>query len=290
MKLRAGLALAAIASPALAHTVEAPGSRPEPWIALPLLLGALMSGIGWARLHARSGRGASGLRRRGVLLASGWLALAGAVLSPLHAIGQRSFTAHMIEHELLMLAAAPLLVLSRPLPFLLWAFPAPARSALGQFGQGLTPTFRMLAAPLTATALQAAALWLWHAPRLFDLALRHEAWHLFQHATFLVSALLFWSAMLHSHGARRNPLQTPMCLFVTSLVGGGLGALMALSPSPWYGGYAALGLTPFGLSPAEDQQLAGLLMWIPGGAVHAAAALAFLGAALKGSDRVAANR
>jgi putative membrane protein len=59
-------------------------------------------------------------------------------------------------------------------------------------------------------------------------------------------------------------------------VSGALGAFMAFSSSPWYAGYTSLGLAPFGLTPAEDQQLAGLLMWIPGGLVHAFAALALL--------------
>ena len=67
-----------------------------------------------------------------------------------------------------------------------------------------------------------------------------------------------------------------VCLFMTSLIGGALGALMAFSVSPWYAGYAAMGLTLGGLSPAEDQHLAGLIMWIPGGLVHAGAALVFL--------------
>ncbi|WP_407696273.1 cytochrome c oxidase assembly protein [Sphingobium sufflavum] len=64
-----------------------------------------------------------------------------------------------------------------------------------------------------------------------------------------------------------------LCLVATSIVSGALGALMAFATSPWYSGYARLGLAPFGLTPAEDQELAGLLMWVPGGLVHAVAAL-----------------
>jgi len=67
------------------------------------------------------------------------------------------------------------------------------------------------------------------------------------------------------------------------MVGGGLGALMALAVSPWYEAYAALGMTPEGLSPVQDQQLAGLIMWVPGGLWHLAAALLFLGRALRAS-------
>lgn len=64
-----------------------------------------------------------------------------------------------------------------------------------------------------------------------------------------------------------------LCLFATSIVTGALGALMAFSSSPWYAGYARIGMAPLGLAPAEDQQIAGLIMWVPGGLVHAIAAL-----------------
>lgn len=72
---------------------------------------------------------------------------------------------------------------------------------------------------------------------------------------------------------------------MTSIVGGALGALMALSSSPWYAGYAAMGMMPLGLTPTEDQQLAGLIMWVPGGLVHAAAALVVLGRYLRVATR-----
>jgi cytochrome c oxidase assembly factor CtaG len=130
---------------------------------------------------------------------------------------------------------------------------------------------------VTATLAQAATLWVWHTPALFDLALTYEGWHVAQHLSFLVSALFFWQAML---GPRRSLGLSAVCLFATSLVAGALGALMAFSDSPWYARYALLGMAPFGLTPAQDQQLAGLLMWIPGGLVHAGAALAVVGAAL----------
>ena len=216
--------------------------------------------------------------------------LAAAVVSPLHEAGERSFTAHMVEHEILMLVAAPLLVLSRPLAIMLWAFPGSWRRTLGQVSRAraVRGPWRRLTEPVTATILQAAALWIWHAPALFDLALRHDGWHVAQHLSFLVTALLFWSAMLDPREQRAGAIgPAPLCLFATSVVSGALGAFMALSESPWYAGYARLGMTPFGLTPAEDQQMAGLLMWIPGGLVHAGAALVLLGAALRTGTRPA---
>jgi cytochrome c oxidase assembly factor CtaG len=257
----------------MAETV--PGWTWDAWIVLPLIVTALLFATGMLRLLTRTRH--AGLGRRAAWFALGWLVLALALLSPLHAAGEQSFSAHMLEHEMLMLAAAPFLVLAHPMPILLWGFPAPARRALGALvvAAPVAGLWRMLITPVTATLVQAAALLLWHAPGLFDLALAHEGWHAAQHLSFLVSALFFWTAMLGRRSRGDRPLAA-LCLFATSLVSGALGALMAFSESPWYVGYARLGMAPFGLTPAEDQQLAGLIMWVPGGLVHAAAALAIV--------------
>jgi putative membrane protein len=274
--IRLALLLALIPGAALAHTLTAtPWRGPEPVLAIPMLVAGGLYLAGWLRLRRRIGEGRRTHTRHGLLFAAGWLTLAGATLTPLHDLGARSFAAHMLEHELIMLAAAPLFVLSRPGAALLWAFPAPARQALAtvprsRAGGGL---WRFLTDPILATTVQAAAIWLWHLPSLFDQALRSEAWHVAQHASFFVTALLFWSAML---GPRRSVWTAALCLFATSMVTGALGAFMALSQSPWYQGYAALGLAAFGLSPAQDQQAAGLLMWIPGGLFHALVAIALI--------------
>jgi putative membrane protein len=283
MKRLLALALLAGASPAFAHGGEE-GWRPEPAIAFPLLILALLYAIGFCRLWARSDRGRAELRRGALLFAAGWATLAGAAASPLHEVGERSFAMHMIEHELIMLPAALLLVLARPGPVLLWAFPPAARGWFGGIARGGRPLWTVITAPVTATGLQAVALWAWHMPPLFDRALRSEGWHIAQHLSFLATALLFWWAMAHGRAGRTGHGLAALCLFLTSLVGGALGALMAVSASPWYAPYAAMGMTPWGLSPAEDQQLAGLIMWVPGGAFHAAAALFFLHQWLKASE------
>lgn len=233
----------------------------DPWVTVPLLLLLGVYIVGFIRLGMRRS-----LWRGAAIFTAGWLVLTLALISPLHEGGERSFTLHMIEHELIMLVAALLLPLCRPIGVMLWAFPRPLRGALapGWLSRISTPGF--------ATALQAAALWAWHVPPLFNRALGHPAWHVAQHLSFLVTALLFWWAMLRTP----NRGVAALCLFITSVVGGALGALMALSTSPWYAGYAAMGMMPFGLTPAEDQVLAGLIMWIPGGLVHAGAALILL--------------
>jgi cytochrome c oxidase assembly factor CtaG len=279
------------AGPALAHTAATagPGWRgPEPWMLVPMLAAAAIYAAGFTRLRRRSGPGRGELLRRGRIFAGGIAVLAGATLSPLHALGARSFTAHMAEHELIMLAAAPLLVWSRPLGVMLWAFPPTARQALAALPRNAAfgGLWRVLTEPALATVLQAAALWLWHLPSLFDLALRSEAWHAAQHLSFFATALLFWSAML---SPRRSPWTAAALLFATSMATGALGAFMALSESPWYGPYAALGLAAFGLTPAQDQQLAGVLMWVPGGLFHAIVAIVLLVPALRSQPREAAH-
>lgn len=280
-------ALAAWAPSAAAHDAGPAGAPPQwtwdPWIVVPLALALILFASGWLRLRARSARATSRLDRQAWLFGLGWLVLAGAVLSPLHELGERSFAAHMFEHELLMLVAAPLLVLAHPLPTMLWAFPAAARRGIGaavRFAP-VAATTRAFTAPIPATLLQAAALWLWHAPALFDRALGSDAWHASQHLCFLVTGLLFWSAMFAQATPRGVAV---LCLFATSLVSGALGALMAFALSPWYARYAGLRMAPLGLSPIEDQQLAGMLMWVPGGLVHAGAAFVLVHALMRDAE------
>jgi cytochrome c oxidase assembly factor CtaG len=259
----------------------------DAWVTVPLAVSALWYATGWWQLRNRAQ--VANYNVNVAFFATGWLVLAAALVTPLHAAGERSFAAHMFEHELLMLVAAPLLVLSRPLGIALWAFPHPLRQSLARGGRALLGGgWRFLTAPVVATMLQAAALWLWHAPGLFDLALAHTGWHVVQHVCFLVSALLFWWAVLRGRGMGSMGIAVG-CLFFTATVSGALGALMAFSNSPWYAGYAASGLDAFGLSPAEDQQLAGVLMWVPGGLVHAGAGLALFAYRLRQGERSTAN-
>jgi cytochrome c oxidase assembly factor CtaG len=281
--LAAAAALAA--TPALAHEGHRHGIgwTLSPEVILPLLLALGLYVAGLVRLRRRARGGRPRLTAEALRYLAGWLILAGALASPLHEAGEVSFTFHMIEHELIMLPAALLLVAARPGPVLMWAFPASARSGLGPAIR--LPLWRWLGSPFVATALQAAAIVLWHMPVLFDAALRSEGWHIAQHLSFLVTALAFWWAMLARRDDAGGNLVSAICLFVTSMIGGGVGALMALDASPWYSTYAELGMTPFGLTPAADQQLAGVIMWVPGGLFHLVVAMVFLARALTVSPR-----
>jgi cytochrome c oxidase assembly factor CtaG len=130
-----------------------------------------------------------------------------------------------------------------------------------------------LTLPLVATVLHAAAIWLWHLPPAFDAALTNELLHWLQHLSFLVSALLFWWAMLEL----RRPRATSIAyLFLTALHTGFLGVLLAVSPRPLFPAQAQLAAA-YGADPLADQQLAGLIMWVPAGLFYVVAGLALAG-------------
>jgi cytochrome c oxidase assembly factor CtaG len=285
--IRLALAAAAVTT-ASAASAHGPAGDPvgwtlDPWVIVPLALVLGIFLLGRARLASRSSNPA----RSPWLFVSGWGVLAFSLVSPLHEAGERSFTLHMIEHELIMLVATLLLAASRSGGILAWGLPAPARRLLGGGWKApLSELWRKLTDPVSATIFQAVVMWAWHAPALFDRALDSRGWHVAQHLSFIVASLLFWSAMLRPR--RGGYALSAACLFLTSLVEGALGALMALSQSPWYSAYGAMGMSGIGLDPTTDQQLAGLVMWIPGGLVHGAAALWLLHRWLSSEDGYAA--
>ena len=282
--LRILVALTAFAaSPALAHGGHKHGIgwTLDPILIAPLALTLAVYLVGRARLSRR----ASSTPRGSVQFVSGWTVLTLSLISPLHAAGEQSFTLHMIEHELIMLVATLLLAASSSGGIMAWGLPRPIRQSLGgSWKSPLQSLWRRLTEPVTATAIQAVVMWTWHAPRLFDRALESSGWHIAQHASFFLSSLIFWWAMLHPRGRGAGYGVSAACLFATSLIGGALGALMSFSASPWYSDYAAMGMSGIGLDPVDDQRLAGLIMWIPGGLVHGVAAIVLFYKWLKFSE------
>jgi putative membrane protein len=244
----------------------------DPWVVLPLYACGLVYLLGTTRLWHRAGYG-RGVQPQQVLCFWGaFVALAAALISPLHWLDERLFVAHMIEHGILIGVAAPLLVMARPTASLLWALPRSLRRLWRRpvHSPAAMRSWRLLVNPLVATLVGAAGLWIWHLPVLYTLALRSPAWHRFEHLTFTVTAMLFWWALL----PRRRFGVNVFCLFVTSMQTSLLGLALTLSPKLWYSSQVAVA-AEWGLEPIEDQQLAGLLMWIPMGIIYTAAALWF---------------
>jgi putative membrane protein len=252
----------------------------DPGIVIPLLLTAALYLRGATTAHGVS-------RKQKLCFWAGWLLLCVALLSPLHPLGEALFSAHMAQHELLMVAAAPLLVIARPLVALLWGLPFLWRRSLGQLSKWETvqATWRFFTHPLTAWCVHAAALWLWHIPRFFQATLDNDWIHSAQHVSFLGSALLFWWALFYAHGRVRYGAGV-LYLFTTAVHTSILGALLTFSSTVWYPDYAAT-TAAWGLTPLEDQQVGGLLMWIPAGLSYVIAGLALLALWLRESDRVA---
>jgi putative membrane protein len=277
--LLAGAPLAASAHVVPPGTPHAWSWNLAPWLLLLLAASATGYAIGLRRLwrHAGGGRGIA--RSQAWAFALGWLALVVALVSPVDTLGGHLFSAHMVQHELLMVVAAPLLVIGRPLATWAWALSPAQRRVVGRAFQGRawSGLWSTLTDPLVAWALHAAALWGWHLPVAFDAALRNEGWHIAQHASFFVTALFFWWAVLgHDPRGRYGPGHSTAYLFTTMMYTGALGALLSLAPTPWYEPYVAT-TTAMGLDPVLDQQLGGLVMWVPAGLVYVIAALAVIG-------------
>jgi putative membrane protein len=263
------------------------GAAGEAWIVGALCFVAVAYGAGVARLWRASARGRGISRREAGAFAAGWVILALALLGPLDAWAGRSFAAHMTQHELLMLVAAPLLVRGRPLAAWSWTLGERLRATTHRWltRSAWRHVWRTFTRPLGATALQLAVLFAWHVPAWFDRAATHAGVHALQHASFLAAALCFWWAVRASASSRRATSGVAIaCLFVTMLATGALGALLTFAPIPWYRAYADGG--PWGLSALEDQQLGGLLMWVPGGFAYLLAGLVHA-ARILGHDRPA---
>jgi len=277
------LALLFTARPVLAHDGEPHGNGEwwtywvfNPQIILGLTAAAALYFRGWQTLKQRPG-GLSALRRKQTwAFAAGMTALAACFISPIDGLAEQLFWVHMLQHVILMLAAAPLLVLSYPLPPLLLGLPERTRQSIGRIWSQegwLRAAWRGLSQPLVVWLLHTGLLWLWHTPGVYQASVENELVHALQHFSFLGSALLFWWAALHTYGAsaERRGLGI-LYLFTTMLQSGLLGALITFSPSVWYPVYAERA-AEWGLSALEDQQIAGLIMWIPAGIIYLAAAL-----------------
>lgn len=288
-------------SPAFAHPdrIVGPGGfwtawNLDLWITGAIVLATSVYLTGVRHLWARAGRG-RGLRpwRVGAYLA-GMGSLALALLSPIDALGETLFSVHMIQHMLLMVVAAPLIVLGHPMLAYLWAVsPTQRRSLVRRWkrSRALSGIWTGLAHPAVIFALHVGALWIWHLPELYEGALDSRLTHAAQHATFLFTATLFWWSLAQSGRRGHWPGYGAAILYVlaTTLQSGALGALLLFAPTPWYPAHEA-GASLWGVDLLVDQQVAGALMWIPAGLVYAAAAVVLFLAWLRKADVTVSRR
>ena len=240
--------------------------RPETLAGLALTGWLYLRGL--SRLWARAGVGRGISKRRAAAFGAGLGVLAVALLSPLDPLGEVLFSAHMTQHLLLILVAAPLLVMGAAETALLWALPLRWRARLGRAWQGLLGfagggVGGEVRLAVLSVAVATAVLWLWHVPSLYDRAIRSDAMHAAEHVTFLATSVLFWASVLRLRP--RDDLENGLrvlYVFAMAVQGSVLGALITLAQRPIYDSHARIA-PEWGLAPLADQQLAGLIMWVP---------------------------
>lgn len=258
----------------------------EPVTIVLLIVSAWLYALGLVRTWRGAGRVGKGIKRwEAGCFAGGWLALGLALLSPLHAWGGVLFAAHMTQHEILMLVAAPLLVLGRPLVAMLRGMPRGLASSVARLSNG--PGWRFwwgaVSDAFAAWIIHFVVLWTWHVPALFQATLESNVVHAAQHASFLGSALLFWWAIIHARPAAASYGLAVLYMLTTAIHSGVLGALLTFARSVWYPVYT--NTQAWGMTPLEDQQIGGLIMWVPACLVYVGAGLAFFAGWLHESER-----
>lgn len=233
-----------------------------PSVVVPLALLALWCGHALMRNPAAAGSPDRAARRAAAAIAL--LLLLAALVSPLCRLAATLTSAHMVQHAVLVALAPPLLV------FALRATKTGPRVPLGLFSW---------------TALYGAAIWFWHIPAMYQAALLDPAIHLAMYGSLIAVASAFWAALFETtRGSIRETGAAILALLVTLVHTGILGALLTFSRTLWYP-ILAPGALGFGLSALDDQQLAGLIMWIPMGAIYMLAAVVLMGARLTQLDR-----
>lgn len=212
---------------------------------------------------------------------AGSMLLVVALLSPLDQLAESYFSAHMTQHLLLMLGAPPLLVASHPMIAWLWCFPQSPRKRLARWWAGRAPLRRaigVLLHPVTVWTGATLAFWFWHAPRPYAWALANETVHAIEHACFFLTSLAFWYVLFEPRGRARLGHGGAILFGLTfGMQNGFLGAILTFARHPLYAAYLGVnagGL--FGLDALEDQQLAGVLMWVPAGVIHLALLLTLM--------------
>ena len=263
----------------------------EPAVLISLALVAWLYARGVRHLWRESAAGLGIRKWEAACYWGGWFALFVALVSPLHPMGSVLFSAHMTQHEVLMLIAAPLLVLGRPLIAFIWALPIEWRRKVGRAVKvsWAEKSWRAITNPFAAWAIHAVVLWVWHAPALFQATLESETVHTIQHMSFLFSALLFWWALIHGRHGLMGYGAAVLYMFTTSVHSGVLGAMLTFASSLWYPAYSDT-TGSWGLTPLEDQQLGGLIMWVPAGLVYLLAGLALFVGWLRESERRVVRR
>ena len=242
----------------------------RPVILLPL---AVLGGLyvrGWWRLR-RTPRtlGAAPAWRLAAYL-TGLASVVIALCSPVELLAELSFTAHMVQHQLLLMMAPPLILLAEPFPLVLWGLPPGLRRRLGGLVVRPGPVrraFLTLTWMPVAGALYTVTLWGWHYPRAYDAALRYPILHDLEHVTFFGTAVLFWWPVINPAPRLRRLTSGVMYgarigyLILATAQNTLLGAVLGLAERSFYASYAAAPRLLAEWSAVDDQSFGGGVMW-----------------------------
>jgi cytochrome c oxidase assembly factor CtaG len=242
----------------------------EPLLTLAVFAAAAAYTVGLSRMRAAAPN-IDFPRWRVWCYAGGVLAFVIAILSPVAAYSEELFFMHMVQHILLLLIAPPLILLGTPLLPLLRALPRGQRIAVARLarpGQPLARVSHWLTQPIVAVVMFVGSIAVWHIPHFYDAAQGRTFMHDLEHAMFHGAALLYWWPIVYPARGRRR-LSTGWSfpyLLPPFLEGMLIGALLTFAGSPVYESYAALDARPiWGFNTLQDQELGGLIMWVPGG-------------------------
>jgi putative membrane protein len=231
----------------------------DPWETFPALVALGLYGVG---LYASGIRAVS--RARAASFVSGVFLALGVNVSPIHSAAEGMFSVHMVQHQVLMLIAAPLIVAGRPALVMALALPHKVRRWGFDFARArvVSSVLRFVKNPLAILLVFAGVLWMWHLPGPYEAAVRNNGVHALEHIGFLGISLGFWAAVMRA-GPRRRIGYLPAILLVigTLMLTGWLAAVLTFGGLvyPLYAQRAML----LGINAAHDAQLAGTLMWVP---------------------------
>jgi putative membrane protein len=244
------------------------------WNTDPILISCL---IMIALLYTQGARSPSGPNRAEcTFFACGWACAALALISPLCNLSVALFSARVTQHMILALVAAPLLVLGRPDRIV---------SALApKFGAGSPLRFNRRRLLVAATIAFAVCIWFWHIPGPYNATLQNNVVYWLMHVSTFAAAMLLWYGLIH--GGIDEPGPALVAGFLTAMQMSLLGAILTFAARPLFSVHSVTTL-PWHLSQMDDQQLGGLIMWVPGGLLFLIYAMIAFAALLRGMERAA---
>jgi putative membrane protein len=241
----------------------------DPWVILALTIMGAIYIRGLRSLWRRAGRGRGTSPWRAAAFFAGWLTIFTAVISPLEAWSGRLFSAHMVQHILLMMVAAPLMAWSDPTVTGLWALPLQWRRGIsGWWRSSWEGIWQRITHPAVVWLLYTGVITFWHLPIFYQAAAQNNLIHNLEHISFFAIAFLFWRTVVRCGRPGEMGFGLGILFLFTAMLYSALfAAAITFSRSPWYPYYAFQAMQ-WGMAPLEDQQLAGSIMWIPGKLVH----------------------